>query len=101
MCFGLHPETADAEYAKIEAQDVCIINNGIRNDWIADQTTEKRPECLGVRLVTVGGIHKRKGQLNVIRSLPVFSAIFQGRHTILRGCRLNRIACWRRSSVRS
>lgn len=60
----------DAQYAKIEAQDVCIINNGIRNDWTADQTTEKRPECGGVTLVTVGGIHRRKGQLNVIRSLP-------------------------------
>lgn len=59
-----------ANYQEIEDGKVYIINNGIDDKWFNFQVIEKNQEFSVVNLITVGGIHKRKGQFNVVRALP-------------------------------
>ncbi len=64
------------QYANLKIETISTINNGIRNDWIAEKI---EPTCLKVddpRLITVGGIHQRKGQFNVVQALPRFLEVF-------------------------
>lgn len=57
-------------YKDIDKSKIVIINNGFNNDWITDKPSEKRLDDSKIKLITVGGIHKRKGQFNVVRALP-------------------------------
>lgn len=58
-----------AHYQNIDRSKIVVINNGIKNDWIGDKQI-KKPSLNKLNLITVGGIHKRKGQFNVVRALP-------------------------------
>ena len=66
----------NAEYSNFEIDDASIINNGIRNDWIIEQTEQKKVDTTDIKLITVGGIHERKGQFNVVRALPRILEVF-------------------------
>jgi phosphatidylinositol alpha-1,6-mannosyltransferase len=57
-------------YPEISEKKICVINNGIKNDWTTPQPINKRIDQSKLALITVGGIHKRKGQFNVVRALP-------------------------------
>lgn len=59
-----------SRYEDIDINKVVVINNGFKNDWIVDNLVERKLETSKLNLVTVGGIHKRKGQFNVVRALP-------------------------------
>jgi phosphatidyl-myo-inositol dimannoside synthase len=65
-----------AHYESVEIDDAVVINNGIRNDWIAERTNEKSLKDTTLVMITVGGIHRRKGHLNVARALPNILKIF-------------------------
>jgi phosphatidyl-myo-inositol dimannoside synthase len=57
-------------YPRIPEEKVSVINNGIDSSWF---TPTSRTNCVNpdkLVLVTVGGIHRRKGQANVVRALP-------------------------------
>jgi phosphatidylinositol alpha-1,6-mannosyltransferase len=66
---GFTRQQLSSQYPSIDPDDVRVINNGIRNDWAAGDAS-KGPQGSWLELVTVGGIHRRKGQANVIRALP-------------------------------
>lgn len=59
-----------SHYKKLDASKIVVINNGIKNDWLLEKGNRKIPDLEKLNLITVGGIHRRKGQWNVIRVLP-------------------------------
>lgn len=58
------------QYKNLDIGKVVIINNGFKDDWIDGKSTEREIRNSKIVLITVGGIHKRKGQFNVVRALP-------------------------------
>lgn len=59
-----------AEHGDRLSEKVEIVNNGIRNDWMRSTIGRSISPDNKIKLVTVGGIHRRKGQFNVIAALP-------------------------------
>lgn len=58
------------QYQNLENQKIIVINNGFKTEFSSDKHVKKDLENNRLRIVTVGGIHKRKGQFNVISALP-------------------------------
>lgn len=65
-----------SHYPNLDAAKIVIINNGFKSLLTADSTCEKEINLPRLNLVTVGGIHKRKGQFNVVEALPEIIKIF-------------------------
>lgn len=67
---GYTQEQLLAEHGDRIAQKVEVVNNGIRNDWNRRKNSRSPTSEQTIKLITVGGIHRRKGQFNVIAALP-------------------------------
>lgn len=67
-----------AEYGGLDGLKVSVINNGFASDWSNGNRPKTSAPAETLRLVTVGGIHKRKGQFNVVRALPEIASRFPG-----------------------
>ncbi len=68
-----------SEFNDLDSNRIVVINNGINNDGTSKKTITNVPlDKKKVNLVTVGGIHRRKGQFNVVRALPSIVEFFPG-----------------------
>ncbi|WP_298903240.1 glycosyltransferase family 4 protein [uncultured Psychroserpens sp.] len=61
------------DYIKIK--DIVVIPNGFNHEVFSDKPVTKTPIEGYPKLVTVGNVTERKGQLNVIKHLPVLTKI--------------------------
>ena len=68
-----------SHYMKLDGEKIVVINNGfddLPNNRKKSARLERKTAVNHLNLVTVGGIHRRKGQFNVIGALPEIIKVF-------------------------